>query len=520
MKQPPASTTENVSTQGLAAWINQINAERRIPLYQALDELQKHLDQQDQHFAKALGELDRVREQLQAPEHILGSLHTKHGEMAEFLEVALRRAQKCLVGLPPDAFLSDDRFGPEDYGIAGIGVQSKFINGANRTLEHVLDHAKRYQWFGSDTDGYYHVPKNYYEQIESVLRGDPGELSHRTAQSIRASVAELEALKGRPFSDLVRPGSHTYSEVQLGSVSKTLGKDEVILGDGNQSLKTKVVEENREKIKAAETASAPTLSELGKVTLAGAGVGAGLQVTVTLYEKWKKEGKLPHQLNGEDWKELAGKSGQGALVGGISAAALYGLTNYSALSAPFAGAVVSSGRAMAVLVQQYHSGDIEFDEFTALSMISTTEAGIAACGAALGQVMIPIPVIGAVIGSSAARLVSLHGRRLLERQADALAERLEQQCREQCEQLNEEHRGLLAALDAQMISIGDAMSMAFDRNLNGELLLFSSVHLAESCGVQREKILVTSEDVDRFFNNDSSNSRTQSNVHSQSVVCP
>jgi hypothetical protein len=516
MKQPPSSPAQDIATQGLAAWIDRfVNAERRIPLYQALDELQKNLDQQDQHFAKALSELDRVREQLQAPEHILGSAYTKHGEMAEFLEIGLRRAEKCLVGAPPDAFKSLNRFGPEDFGIAGVGVQSKFINGANRTLEHVLDHAKRYPWFASDSTAEYHVPKDQYAQIVRVLQGDSGDFSDRTVQSIRASVAELEHLKGRAFTDLIKPAPHTYPEVQLGNIPKTLTKEETNLGRDNQSHKTKIVDENRDKVRDAEVASAPTLSELGKMTLAGAGVGAGLQVTVTLYDKWRKEGKLPHQLNGQDWKELAAKSGKGAFVGGISAAMLYGLTNYSALGAPFAGAVVSSGRAMAVLVQQYRNGDIQIDEFTALSMISTTEAGIVAGGAALGQVIIPIPVVGAVIGSSAARLASLYARQLLGKQADAIAERLEQQCRDMCEQLGEEHRALLAQLDEKMISIGDALSMAFDPNLN-EGLLQASVRLAEECGVPPDQIIRDTESVDRIFKDVSRGNLTYTEVELQS----
>jgi hypothetical protein len=499
MDHSPLSPSQDVATQGFAAWIDSINAERRVPLYQALDELQKNLSQQDRHFAQALSELDRVREQLLKPEHILGSARTKHGEMAEFLEIGLLRAQKCLEGSAPDIYKSLNRFGPEDYGVGGIPVQSKFINGANRTLEHVLDHAKRYPWFGGDKDGYYHVPKNYYDQIVGVMQGEPGELSDHTARAIRARVEELSHLKGRSFDELIKPGSHTYSEVQLGNVPKTLLKDEAILEKGNQAMKEKVVDEGRDKVKAAEAVSAPTLSELGRVTLTGASIGAGLQMTVTFYEKWKKEGKLPHQLNGRDWRELAGKSGEGAVVGGISAAALYGLTNYSALSAPFAGAVVSSGRAMAVLVQKYHAGEMALDEFTALSMVSTTEAGITACGAALGQVLIPIPVVGAVIGSSAARLASLHGRRLLDKHADEFAKKLAEQCRIQCEELNAEHRILLAQLDAQVISVGDAVSMAFDFNLNAELLLLASVRLAEICGVPDYQIVRSPGDVDRFF---------------------
>ena len=44
----------------------------------------------------------------------------------------------------------------------------------------------------------------------------------------------------------------------------------------------------------------------------------------------------------EDWKSLGLNTGKSAVIGGVSSTAIYGLTNYADLAAPFAGAVVTA----------------------------------------------------------------------------------------------------------------------------------------------------------------------------------
>ena len=489
-----------IAEQGLAAWIAQLNHERRVPLFEALNALQDDLDGQDRAFASALVELDWVREKIGSLEHILGSDKTKHGEIAEMAEVGIRRARDVLQGRSPNAFWNAaDRLGADDYGIGGVPVQSKFINGVNNGLRHVLDHADRYPDFGTADGGYYHIPRDQYDTVRQIMSGDTDGFNSRTVAAIREKVHRLEELRGRPFDDLVRPASHDYADVQHGRIHQTLDLNESDLNADSRATKQEIAEDHREDVEAAQVKAAPTLGEMGKVAATGAAVGAGLQLTVAVYQKWSRDGRPPTQFTVDDWKEIGGSALSGATAGGISAAALYGLTNYSTLSAPFAGAVVSSGRAVVTLTQQYRSGAISFEEFTDLSLIATTEAGIAAAGAALGQVIIPIPVLGAVIGSSTARLVSVHTKHLLENQADAFTQRLDSLHQEQVASLNAEHRVLLARLDAEMLCLGDLTSAAFDLNVNAYLLMLASVRLAEAYSVPDDLIIRTSDDVDAYI---------------------
>lgn len=115
------------------------------------EQLATELSKQDQAFFAAIQEVDKVRDFLATPENILGNTSTKHGEIAEQVEVGIRNAKSLLNSSTPGAtFEGVGRTAPEDYLINGVQVQSKFINGAGNTLDHVLDHMKKYDNFGRD----------------------------------------------------------------------------------------------------------------------------------------------------------------------------------------------------------------------------------------------------------------------------------------------------------------------------------------------------------------------------------
>lgn len=489
-----------VVDQGLAALIEQWNHERRIPLYEALDSLKEQLDIQDKAFARALAELDWVRSKIGTPENILGNATTKHGEIAEMTEVALRRAQDALRGRDPTAIWHDagDRFGPADYTIGSAGVQSKFINGINNGLGHVLSHATKYPDFASSPDNYYHIPKDQYEQIQKVLAGETDGLNPRTVRAIQEKIKQLTST-GRSFDDLVRPASHNYADVQQGRIHQTVDQHASDLSRDNETARARIMDENQESIRKAELEAAPSLGEAGKVAATGAAVGAGIELSMRLYQKWKQEGKSPTQFTGDDWAEIGGATLSGAATGAVSAGSLYLLTNYTALAAPFAGAVVSSGRAILSLAKDYQDGNISFEEFSELSVIATSEAGIVAAGAALGQTIIPVPLVGAVIGSAIARLATNHVRNALESHGQTFEELLTTQLEMQFAQLDENLRGVLARIEAELLRLGDITSMAFDRNLNTSLLLATSVDLAVAYAVPETRILRSTADVDRYI---------------------
>ena len=126
-----------------------VNEQRVRELNEALFEINTRKDellgQQRHAFEAALKEVESLKERLGSPENILGRADTKHGEIAEFIEVHIRRAKDLLNQAAPNAtFDGVGRTAPEDYIVDGIKIQSKFINNTNNNLNHILKHIKKY----------------------------------------------------------------------------------------------------------------------------------------------------------------------------------------------------------------------------------------------------------------------------------------------------------------------------------------------------------------------------------------
>ena len=207
--------TTSVQDQISSAIVDGINVAR------LQDEITQ-LNLQDQCFINSMKHVDQVREFIGTPENILGSDLTKHGEIAEHVEVGIRNARDALAGdIVRATFEGVGRTAPEDYLIDGIQVQSKFINGLGNNLDHVLNHMDKYENFGRD-GSYYHIPKDHYELISKIHRGESIEgLSQKTINSVQAKIEEIQTKSGQPFNEVVRPGVSDYAEVQQGQVHET-----------------------------------------------------------------------------------------------------------------------------------------------------------------------------------------------------------------------------------------------------------------------------------------------------------
>lgn len=462
-------------------WMSDLRAEK----------LEQALAQQDDAFEKAIEEVTRLKEFVGTPGEILGNSSTKHGEIAERVEVYMRRAHDYLNQRTAEAsFEGVGRFAPEDYMIGDTRVQSKYINGARRTLNHVIKHKAKHPEYG-DSSGFYHVPKDQYDTIQEVLGSKTHDrLSLNTIERIREKVQEIENEFGRPIDDVLRPGRSEYGDVQLGKIDETIDQEV-------EELK----EIQEEKIEEIRAEAGPSLSEGLKATAAGAAVGAGLRITGVLYQKYRSEGKNPFRgdLSADDWKELGIESGKGGVTGGVSGGGLYLMTNYSDMAAPFAAAVVSSGLAVGRLGHQYSQGDIEFEQFVDLSHIACTEAACVAVGTGIGQTLIPIPIVGGVVGSTSAKILTSLTKDHLEQREEDLIRRLEQSYDEFRQRIDEEQEARLAEIEAEMSWLGEVTETAFDPELNTSLLLRRSIDLARAHDVSEENILHDAEDVDQFM---------------------
>jgi hypothetical protein len=454
------------------------------------EQLKAALESQDSAFAKAIEQVVKVRDFVGSPEQILGSDKTKHGEIAEQVEVGIRNARDYLRQQTPSAtFEGVGRTAPEDYLINSVQVQSKFINGLNKNLDHVLEHMSKYDNFGRE-GSYYHIPRDYYETIQKVLKGESVEgLANRTLQKIQQKAQEIEELSGKSFSAVVKPGISNYTEVQQGKLHDTLDRHEQKLSDENKQIKENI-----------RTDVQPNLGDMAQVAGKGALIGGGIRLAFKVYQKYK-QGKNPFKgdYTADDWKEIGIDTAKGAAFGGIAAGAIYALTNFASLSAPFAGSFVSAGQVIASLANELNLGAISFDQFTELSQLACMESAAAALASVLGQAVIPIPVIGAVLGTIAGRIVIDFSKKYLGKETEKLQRQMDEYYNQCLAKIDQTYRAVVSIIIAEYEKLGDLTKAAFDTGKNVALRLQASIKLAEAYEVSETDIIHDIDELDAFM---------------------
>lgn len=446
----------------------------------------KELTKQDFAFLQANEQIDKIREFVGTPEHILGSDLTKHGEIAEQVEVGIHNARQAINQEEMTAtFEGVGRTAPEDYLVNDIQVQSKFINGINNNLDHVIDNMGKYDYFGRD-GSYYHIPNDTYNTIDKILLGeDVGDLSQRTINAVKEKVQIIEQETGKSFREVVRPAISDYREVQQGKVHETLDEHEKDIYKKNEEIK-----------KDINQAHQPSLQEGLKVAGISAIVGGVISLTTGFYRKYR-EGKRFYkgEFSADDWKEVLGDAAKGSAVGSITGASIYALTNYAFLSAPFAAAIVSATKGIGSLVKNYKLKQINKQEFLELGMIVCAESAVVACATTAGQILIPIPILGAVIGSLAGSLfVQVTGK-----ENKNTVNKFIKQVDDYIKKVEKSKREIIQEINTKFTELGQLTKAAFSIE-NNKMLLELSINLAYMCGVEDSKIMKSNSAVDSFIN--------------------
>lgn len=481
----PDSFETPIADQVTASIVDGINVQREV----LKDSL---LDNRDKAFELCNETLQECRSQFQGPnfDGFLGSMKTKHGEVAEHMDVAITNAKDALNETVKDAsefratFEGVGRTAPEDYLVDGLQVQSKYINGLNNNLKHVLDHMDKYDYFGRDGSSYT-IPKDAFQSINTLKAGGEIEgINSKSASAILEKIRLIEEKSGQEFTEVVRPGQVDYADVQLNKADETMASHQGEAKAANESLKEKIIDDHQ-----------PSIDEALKAGLAGAAVGAAVSLTTDIYKNYK-DGKniFKGGYTEEDWKKLGLNTAKGGAIGGVSGAAIYGLTNYAGMAAPFAGAVVTAVKGMASLHSQYQSGEISKAEFMDLGMIVCAESAMVGTCTAIGQALIPIPLLGAVVGAVAGKLLIF----AIKKFNPSLATKVKSELKKYKQQLSAAQQIMLDKINAEFDKLGDLTVAAFDRS-NNERLIQASIALAQEYGIEESKIIHNRNELDDFM---------------------
>lgn len=456
--------------------VDNINRER------IADEIAK-LKIQFERKINATSELNRAREFIKDDSTILGRANTKHGEIAEQLEVASRRANDVIDGKTPTAsFENVGRFAPEDYTIEGVKVQSKYYNGPNNTLKGVQEHLRKYENFSND-GSYYHIPKNHYEIIKKVMNNENVEnLNSKSILAIKANVRSIEEKTGKSFEDILKPSEYNYDQVQQGKISETI-----------DSKQKEINKKNRNKEKEIRLNHEPSLREGLKASAQAASITGVLSGVSSLYSKYK-DGKLFYKdFTAQDWKDVGIDSAKGAIGGGISGAAVYYLTNNVSLTAPFAAAIVSATRGVYELQKQYNAGEINKQDYFDLGIVTCSQTALIAISTGLGQALIPVPVLGAMIGSIAgSMLANLTGN------FGKPVSQIHKEFDEVLLLIDKTKADLLDEIRITYSKLETLTEVAFNAKTNEELCQLS-IKLARQYGVRENEIIHNKTELDNYI---------------------
>lgn len=492
-----------VSDQVNGSIVDLINSIRQEDLERALSSISKNLQSelsaQDINFAKALAQVDHVQQLVNSPEKILGRMNTKHGELAEQVEVAIQNSKTLLHGRGYCATADPNIVGrtvnaPTDYIVKGVNVQSKFINGETNTLSHVINHLKKYEGigFGRDSGSYYHIPKDQYDTIiEAIKTGKIDGRKLSSAESILSKVKDIEQLTGRKFADAVKPAHVKYGEVQWGKIDGTLEEMRFDIREENSELVKEINDNNEGERMQAVQSHQPSLNEAVKVGGISAAFSGGIALISSVYAK-TKEGKSIEQFSLEDWKDIGLDTVDASLRGGVSGISIYGLTNCVGMPAPIAAGTVSAIIGVGDLIFKYQKHEITSEQLFEKGKLLCINSAAATIGSIIGQELIPVPILGSVIGSIA-------GTYCVEIVSSLLGEEDSKKITSRYKDLSESVQEYLQPLSERYGRLLDLMEVSFDVNSNYELRLLSSQQIAVSSGVSQSKILHNIGEIDSYF---------------------
>lgn len=472
--------------QAVASWVNYLNQVR-------LDNLLSALAQQDQNLRNALGSVNEALEKIgvEIVGRNRGGLKGMHGFIAEVAEVGVGNAKELILGEEAIFMLMNDN-GPVDLVRNGIDIQQKFsMAGGRFSLGAVAEHMQKYPDY-LNNGGRYQIPRDHYEVVRK-LRGITAEkdairllTSSGDGPSIREwrRINQLIETESIQFEAL-EPANFEYSEVQRGVYESTLEAEKDSLRSTDQSLRGEAYQESR-----------PSFQEGTKATAVAAAVEGGTALVLAIQAK-RKEGKPLKEFDSEDWIEILDETGRGTFKGGVRGLSLYALTNFTATSAAVASSIVTASFSIAEQAHLLRKNEISEIEFIENAELVCIETAVSALSSLIGQALIPVPILGAVIGNSVGQIMYKAVSSSLSEREAKLIEGYVQSQRELDERLAAEYADLIESLDTSLANYLDLLEQAFDPDPATALL--GSIELARSVGVPTEDILDSKDKTMSYF---------------------
>ena len=410
-----------------------------------------------------------------------------HGFLAEAAEAGIENARNLVKGLDAACKWINDN-GPADLLRDGVEIQQKFVRaGGHFGLEAVKEHLEKYPDFIKN-GGKYQLPKDFYQELKRLLAMSQEEAAKESASTYRLWkwVQEFFAETGIT-PDNLEPAVLDYSAAQKGKIDETIKSEE-------QNIRN----EDQRRRDAAYEASKPTLKQGAQAAAVGAATEGGMAFCLGIVKK-RKQGKRLAEFTQEDWQDVGIDTVKGTAQGGIRGGAIYAMTNFTATPAAVANALVTASFGVAAQAYQLQQGNISAEDFIVNSEVLCLDVSVSAVASLLGQTLIPVPVLGAIIGNMAGMFMYQIAKDHLSAKEQALIANYRESFASLNKMLEERYQQLVVQLKKEFAKYTSMLELAFDRDVN--IAFDGSIALADYVGVAQDRVLRNKTDIDNYFLN-------------------
>lgn len=285
-----------------------------------------------------------------------------------------------------------------------------------------------------------------------------------------------------------------YKDAQKNSIHSLIDSEEKNI---RKTVRLKQQELNKKRL-VAQKHALPNLKEANKVARNAAFLQGGLALMSTVYGKYK-EGKSIFEFEQSDWLDCGLDTAEGVVKGAISGYSIYGLTNVFGISAPNASALVMATYGMIDIILKYRSTEITQDEFMNLLTLNVMDASFATIGACIGQIMIPIPVLGSVVGSISTSIIWEIGKGILNEREQRIIQDYKENLNSYIKTIDENYLVIYNEIIEKYKKLGEIQAYSFDLSINTKLRFEYSIEMAESLEIEDNKILHDLSEIDNYF---------------------
>lgn len=474
--------TKNNQEQALASWVNYLNQIR-------LDELINELHSQDQNLFNALKQMKWA--EIEIDKTIVsnrGGDTGIHGFLAEILETGVNNARRLIDGKNINVEWCNDN-DAVDLIRDGVGIQQKFYQSDGLfSLNAAEKHLKHYPYFLKNGMKY-QIPKDQYEKVRFLTSLSEKEAYQQLNSTSEPTIAQWR--KVNTFfknSDLkvkdFEPSHLKYDQVQKGKASETIIKEKENLYS--------IDKKNRETIYQK---SKPSLSQGAKVTIISSAT-EGITTLCLEISKKRKEKKIS-DFSSNDWNDVIKNTGFGFIKGGVRGSSMYVLSNFTTTPTFVASAVATASFGVAEQMHLHRNGKLTDLELIESSELLCLEASVSALSSILGQVAIPVPILGSIIGNTIGNIMyQISKNHFDEKEQQLLNQFIEEQAALD-KSLSEKYKQYINLLNQNMNAYLSLLDQAFVPNV--EVAFNGSIMLSRYLGIDSSEILSDLDSIDSYF---------------------